>query len=382
MKLKHHSHSKKYLLHLKEYLKDKKAGQLVFAVQIGEQAIKNGIKILDIAKFHEKALVTHLLPTYPLKDHQSVIKKAGSFFAKSILPFQKIPHQAKSVPLQYKKTLLSLTQRTIQLATSNQKLIVEIQRRKRTESSLIKSRDHRMALEEESIILHQKLKRLSRLTLLAQEEERKMISRELHDVIAQTLTGINIRLSSLKKQTSLDTIGFKRNLTKTQRLVEKSVNMVHDFARDLRPSVLDDLGIIPALNTFMKTFTTRTGIRTYLHAFEGIKKLESSRRTALFRVAQEALTNVAKHSKASFVKIHLHQQKDEILMKIQDDGKSFSVEKVLREKNFKHLGLLTMKERMEMVGGRFAIQSKVGSGTTLFAYVPFNQKSHAITSIL
>ncbi len=115
---------------------------------------------------------------------------------------------------------------------------------------------------EQSDHLQEQLRQLSRQILSAQEEERKEISRELHDVIAQTLTGINVRLAALKKEAAVNTKGLDRNIARTQRLVEKSVDIVHQFARELRPAVLDDLGLIPALHSFMKNFTARTGVRT------------------------------------------------------------------------------------------------------------------------
>ncbi len=116
---------------------------------------------------------------------------------------------------------------------------------------------------EQSDHLQEQLRRLSRQILSAQEDERKKISRELHDVIAQTLTGINVRLATLKKEAALNTKGLDRNIARTQRLVEKSVDIVHQFARELRPAVLDDLGLIPALHSFVKIFSKRTGIRTF-----------------------------------------------------------------------------------------------------------------------
>src|ERR1700690_167233 len=105
---------------------------------------------------------------------------------------------------------------------------------------------------DQSRHMQEQLRQLSRQILLAQEDERKRISRELHDVIAQTLTGINVRLAALKKEAGLNTQNLDRDIARTQRLVEKSVNIVHDFARELRPAVLDDLGLIPALHLFVK----------------------------------------------------------------------------------------------------------------------------------
>jgi signal transduction histidine kinase len=214
------------------------------------------------------------------------------------------------------------------------------------------------------------LRLLSRQLLLAQEEERKMISRELHDQIAQTLTGINVRLASLKTEAMADTKGLQKKITSTQRLVEKSVDIVHRFARELRPTVLDDLGLIPALLAFMKSFTKRTGVRTHLTAFAALEQLDSTRRTVLFRVVQEALTNVARHAQASRVEVSIQKLPGRIRMKIKDDGKSFQVQRVLQAKGNKHLGLLGMRERLEMIGGNFGVESAPGKGTIVQAQIP------------
>jgi len=256
------------------------------------------------------------------------------------------------------------------IAAANEELRREIARRKVIEESLKKSEQHQRHLLEQSHQMQEQLRHLSRQVLQAQEEERKRISRELHDVIAQTLTGINIRLATLKKAAGFNTNHLGRDISRTQRLVEKSVDIVHRFARELRPAVLDDLGLIPALHSFMKNFTTRTGVRTRFTAFAGVEQLDTDRLTALFRVAQEALTNVARHAQASLVEVSIQKIGDTVCMRIEDNGKSFLVERVLNTKAEKRLGLLGMRERLEMVGGRFEVESAPGKGTTITAQIP------------
>ena len=192
----------------------------------------------------------------------------------------------------------------------------------------------------------------------------------MHDVIAQTLTGINIRLATLKKEAGINPEGFARNIALTQKLVEKSVDIVHQFARELRPAVLDDLGLVAALHSFMKSFTARTGVRTHLTAFAGVEQLDTARRTVFFRIAQEALTNVAHHARASQVELSIEKQPDYICMKIKDDGKSFDMKRVMLARGNKRLGLLGMRERLEMVGGSLAVESAPGKGTTIIAQIP------------
>jgi signal transduction histidine kinase len=205
---------------------------------------------------------------------------------------------------------------------------------------------------------------------LAQEDERKRISRELHDVIAQTLTGINVQLTALAKGAAINPKDLVRNIARTQQAVEKAVDIVHEFARELRPAVLDDLGLIPALHSFVKTFSQRTRVHVQLKAFAGVEQLDIAKRTVLFRVAQEALTNVARHAQAGRVEVSILKFADRIVLKIKDDGKSFQVKPVLHGKGSKRLGLLGMRERVEMIGGTFDVESAPGRGTTIQVEIP------------
>ena len=256
------------------------------------------------------------------------------------------------------------------LATSNQELSLEIAQRKAVEAALKKSERHYTQLLEKSDLMQEQLRQLSRQILSTQEEERREISRELHDVIAQTLTGINVRLAALAKEASVNTTGLDRNIARTQKLVEHSVDIVHRFARELRPAVLDDLGLIPALHTFVKDFSQRTHIHVELKAFSGVEQLDIARRTVLFRVAQEALTNVDRHAKASRVEVNILEMPKGISMNIHDDGKSFQVDRTLKANAGKRLGLLGMRERVEMVGGTFCVESTPGHGTTVQVAMP------------
>jgi len=365
--------SRRYQAALRRHLKQGRQASLESARGLGSQALAAGLQTLDLAKLHEQTLVTQLLPGCPLGKRVALIKQAGIFFAVAIIPIEETHRSAREATVHLKEFIETLSQRTVELAASNLELSLEITQRKAVEEALKKSERHYSQLLEQSDRLQEQLRRLSRQILSAQEDERKKISRELHDVIAQTLTGINIRLAALKKEAALNTKGLDRNIAQTQRLVEKSVNIVHRFARELRPAVLDDLGLIPALHSFMKGFTARTGVRTRLTAFAGVEQLDTARRTVLFRVAQEALTNVARHAQAGHVELSIQKMPHHICMKIKDDGKSFSVERALHAKGAKRLGLLGMRERLEMVGGNFGVESRPGKGTTIQAQIPLGK---------
>ena len=378
MKRKLFNSSRRYQNALRTQMQQGRKTSLALARGVGSQALAAGLQTLDLAKLHEQTLIAELLPGIPVGKRAALIKQAGSFFAEAILPLEKSHFSSTEAATYLQKIIETLSQRTVELAASNLELNVEIGQRKAAEVALKKSERHYSELLEQSDRLQDQLRQLSRQILSAQEAERREISRELHDVIAQTLTGINVRLAALAKEAATNTHGLDRNIARTQRLVEKSVDIVHRFARELRPAVLDDLGLIPALHSFMKSFTARTGVRTHLNAFAGVEQLETDRRTVLFRVAQEALTNVARHAQASRVEVSLQKLPDGIGMKIKDDGKSFQVERTLHAKVGKSLGLLGMRERLEMVGGKLNVASVPGQGTTISAQIPF-RKFGAIT---
>ena len=261
------------------------------------------------------------------------------------------------------------------LAAANQKLQQEIVRRQAVEEALRKSERHYAQLFEQSRHLHEELRFLSRQLLSAQEEERKRISRELHDVIAQTLTGIDVRLAKLKKDAVSNPGGLVQSIARTQQLVQHSVQIVHRFARDLRPTVLDDLGLIPALHSLMKNFRAETGIRVSLSAFAAVEQVDGALRTVLYRVAQEALTNIARHAQASRADVQLQALDGAVCLTIKDDGKGFQQETVSHAKKRKRLGLLGMRERLEMVGGQFSVASAPGKGTTVLAQIPLSHRT-------
>ena len=258
------------------------------------------------------------------------------------------------------------------LALSNRELQAEIVRRHAVEAALKQSELHLSQSLEESRLSQEKLRHLARQLIEAQEAERKQISRELHDQVAQTLVGMNVHLESLAREATINPLRLKQRIVRTQKLVEKSVDLVHRFARDLRPTLLDDLGLIPALHSYLKEFAKRTKVRIHFKAFAGVERLSSHRRTVLYRVAQSALSNILQHAQATEVKVTITKDRKTARLEIHDNGKSFNVEQVLFAKRYKRLGLLGTRERVEMIGGTFSVESAPGQGTTIRAQIPFS----------
>jgi PAS domain S-box-containing protein len=264
-----------------------------------------------------------------------------------------------------------MAQRRVEaLAAANQEADREIARRRAVEASLRESEQNHRELLAESQRLHGQLRSLTHEILLTQEEERKRISRQLHDEISQILVGINVQLDALAVAALIDPHVLRKRIARTRRQVGKSIEVVHRFARELRPSLLDDLGLIPALRSLVKEQAARNDLRIGFTAFAGVEALDSFHRTVLYRVAQEALTNVVCHADAHHAAVRILKIPDAVRLEISDDGKSFPVERMLEARLGGHLGLVGMRERVEMLGGRFAVESAPGKGTTVIAEIP------------
>lgn len=342
------------------------------AQKFGRAVLASGFISRDLALMHEEALVALAEnPDFATRENGR-IKRAGHFFTQALIPLEAAQRATRVTNRLLHQTNATLRLQAAALARANVRLKGEIARRKAAEVAILSGKEQYKKLLAESQIMQVKLREVTRQIISAQEEERKEISRELHDEVVQTLVGINVQLSALSKGASVGLNTLKAKIARTQRLVENSVTAVHRFARELRPVVLDHLGLIPALHAYSKSLAARKKINIRLTAFGGVEALGNAKRTVLYRVAQEALTNVARHAQATQVSVSISDNDGAIRMEITDNGKSFQVEKTLLARNNKRLGLVGMKERVEMVGGTLTIESAPDKGTTVRAEIPFN----------
>ena len=354
--------SRRYSTALQQHVALGPRASLRPAAQLGREALATGLGTVELAKIHRQAML-ELVPRKLARSGDGVVGRAERFLVEALTPIER--------DTATKRGKQAASRGSMALAATNRRLEREIARRKAVQGALKKSERHYGQLLERSRRMQEHLRRLSHEILSAQEEERRAISRELHDEIGQTLTAIKVKLVTLNKEATINASDLKRKIASTQRLVQRSMNTVHRFARNLRPPLLDDLGLIPALHSFMKGLTKRTGIRIHFATFAAVEKLDGDKRTVLYRVAQEALTNVAKHAEASLVTVGIQREQGVVLLQIHDNGKSFDVERALLAKKITRLGLLGMRERVEMVGGRFEIESTPRRGTTIRARIPF-----------
>lgn len=214
------------------------------------------------------------------------------------------------------------------------------------------------------------LQKMSEQVLAAQEDERKRIARELHDETAQSLTTLLIRLKILEKARTVDEM--RGQIDELRELTADTLEAVRKLAVELRPATLDDLGLVAALEGYTDAYGSRMPVRVAFSA-EGFDdrdgRLPSQVELVLYRVVQEALTNVAKHADAREIHVELRRRPDEVVAAVADDGQGFDVEDTMRSRE-RGLGLFGMQERLALVGGQLVIDSAPGHGTRIHARVP------------
>jgi len=361
---------KRYEKALKRHLRLQPGPQPCIAARLlGRLAVLLGMDTLDLARVHDKAVAGRDPPS--ARDNPQTDTpppdRANVFFLAAAAPIERTHAAAQAAALFERQTDIKLRAGRVALTAARLRTRTEIAQRKQYEAKLIERiRDCKLLIAQSRRLAHQ--------LLSAQEDERKEISRELHDEVAQILAGINVQLAALQEASVIDGRGLRQRIALTQRLVGQSVRIVHRYARELRPAMLDDLGLIPTLRSYIRDLPTRKKPNIRFTAFPGVERFSNLRRTVLYRVAQEALTNVLRHAQATNVKVSIRKIGGDICLEICDDGKSFPVNRILSAKNNKHLGLIGMRERVEMVGGTFAVESTPGKGTTVWAKIPLNEK--------
>jgi signal transduction histidine kinase len=227
MKQKLDGLSQRYVTALREHLTQGSRASLQPALGLGRRAVLLGVETLELARIHERALATLKLS----KSKNGFIEQAEIFFAEALTPIVEKHRAARQSKIQLKRLKEMLGRRTAELAATNRQLQRGIIRRKSVEAALKKSGEHYARLLKDSLRLQEGLRQLTHQVLAAQEEERRKISRELQDEIAQTLLGINVRLLSLKQEARSNTEGLKNEIASTQRLVVKSASSVRRVAR-------------------------------------------------------------------------------------------------------------------------------------------------------
>jgi two-component system sensor histidine kinase UhpB len=206
----------------------------------------------------------------------------------------------------------------------------------------------------------------------AQENERRRISRELHDEIGQALYAIKLNLEMIDKDLFHTTPVIRGRLGEAKSLSSQTLTAMRRLSLDLRPTMLDDLGLIPTLRWYIQNFSNRLGISSNFETTGFEEKLSPRVETAFYRIVQEALNNIAKHAQADRVEISLVKRDSRIYASIQDNGKGFDLGRVLHpESSERGFGIVGIQERISLLGGQMDIQTKPGFGTLIHFEIPY-----------
>ncbi len=218
---------------------------------------------------------------------------------------------------------------------------------------------------------HEQLQALSRSLVDIQEAERRRFSAELHDVVGQNLTALSINLDIIRTQYAGDTNQpLQMRLDDSAALLRSTTAAIENVMSELRPPMLDDYGLMPALEWYARQFSDRTGVHVEVHGDEQMDRLTAVAEIALFRVAQEALNNVAKHARATRVDIRLERGNSQYVMSVADDGLGFNTMPLSTPWRRPGLGMITMRERIQAIGGTLEVEGTQGHGTKIVLRVP------------
>ena len=226
----------------------------------------------------------------------------------------------------------------------------------------------------------QQIQALGLSIIMAQEEERKRVAREIHDGPAQSLANIVMRAELCLKLMEKIPALLKDELQSLMDLVRGSLQDVRKIIFDLRPMSLDDLGLVPALKRYVEQYTRDNNIFVEITVLGDEYDIANSLVIAIFRVIQESMTNVRKYANATEVVIKIEYLPDRINVVVRDNGQGFDVEKVLSEKNGVAFGIVGMRERIQLLRGKFEVRSAIGKGTEVIISVP-NKKQENLLPI-
>ncbi|NLC11288.1 MAG: histidine kinase [Firmicutes bacterium] len=224
----------------------------------------------------------------------------------------------------------------------------------------------------------QQKQQLGMRIIKAQEEERRRVAREIHDGPAQSMANVVLRVEICEKLLKIKPEEVKKELSELKGLVKESLQDVRKIIFDLRPMVLDDLGLVPALKRYIAELQERCSLHIDFQVLGNTnERLSGTLEIALFRIIQEALNNVIKHAQAKTVEVYLEQAQTQVNLRIKDDGCGFDLEKVLNNSNSDSYGLIGIRERVELLEGNFKILTAPGKGTNLLVKIPFGKKNQA-----
>ena len=320
---------------------------------------KGFLQALDENLF-DVVLADNALPQYSSLKALEVIKKRNPFVAFILV--------TGTVSEEFAVTIIQKGADDYILKTNLTRLPAAIQ--KVVENKQIQKAKY--TAEQETRELNEKLRSLAAHLQNVREEEQSRIAREIHDELGQMLSIIRINISSADKKMHRSIVEAKVNLAEALKTVDDTVISVRKIAAGLRPALLDDLGLVAALQWDSQEFEKRNNIQVTFDSSSPQIQVEKNIATGIYRIYQEALTNILRHSGADKVTSILSVMEDQIILSVTDNGKGFDITEVNAKKT---MGLLGMNERVLLMKGQLIIESILGKGTILKAIVPFINKT-------
>lgn len=224
--------------------------------------------------------------------------------------------------------------------------------------------ERKRAEEDQQKLLEQRIRSLSMLE--AQENERRRISRELHDGLGQLLSAAKLNFGMIDFMNNNNREKTADIVKQVDSIISKAIVEARRIAHDLRPTTLDDFGLIPALRILCQEFSKITGIKVKFQVSPTLERIDPKVEIAIYRIIQESFNNISKYAEATEVSLDLHRKENQVYVRVKDNGKGFDSENIVKNKKAgSGFGLLNMKERAELIGGKVEIISSPGNGTEL-----------------
>ncbi len=298
----------------------------------------------------------HLLLTHP--NQRKTIKKRT---------FKRL--KGEYVPRQYEVRRLRKDRKTIWCETMTTR--IQYKGRPAIMGNIIDISKRKQA-EEKLKISGQQLRDLSAYLQSSREQERTSIAREVHDDLGQTLTALKMDLFWLEKRLPKDQKPLIEKTKSMEKLLDTAIESIERIITELRPGILDDLGLAEAIEWQAGDFQSRTGVKCIVNFDLADTVFEKEHSTAIFRIVQEALTNVARHANATMVNISLKKKAGELMLEVKDNGKGIPKKKISHPKSF---GLMGIRERAHVLGGKSKIKAARNKGTTVTVIIPVKKNN-------
>ena len=347
---------------LGEYIEHRDQERLGAASELGYVAMRRGMGVFDLVRLHENCCPAVLAPDGPRYEEARQSRAEREFLMEALSPFEAAVRRLPA-------TQARVNDLELALARSGETLASLAPRQLELEAALRCSKARTLKLCQQVRTLKAEIQTHPEKLVQVHESERKRVSRELHDDIGQLLVALSVNLATLKKEAAAAN-ELHRRVESAQALVAQSMESVHRICRNLRADALDRLGLHGAIAAYVRTFAERAGVKGVLPDKADLSGLGAEQEVVLYRIAQESITNVVKHAHATRLEVRFLRLPRDVCMEIADDGRAFNVEDMLVEKSGMRLGLLGMRERVQLMRGDFTVESVVGRGTTVRVRLP------------